>query len=202
MGKFKHNYVSVKAMERIENDTYSPTVSTVWHDSADLRITKTLDLKNVVEFVEAVVEACFNDDGDYIPQAKEFAFKCEVLERYANFNLSDMLQKKYDLVYHTDAYDTVMGYVNKTQIQEIRDAIDDKVRYMCEANAVGIQKKLDIAVGQLGEVVKLISEMFSGVTPDDIRKMATAITDGGIDNEKLMKAYFEQKKKSDGEQNE
>ena len=76
----KRKRVSINALEKVMKSTYTPEEVITWHD-IEVTITKTLPLKDVIGMVNDVVESCFAmEDGDFLPEIRDFAIKSAVLE--------------------------------------------------------------------------------------------------------------------------
>ena len=199
MSNKKNTKISINTFDKILKTTYSNEEIIRWND-IDITINKTLSFKDVLSFVDSVSKSCFTDDnGTYLPEVKDFAIKCCILERYANFSLPQNIEHKYQLIYCTDAVDVVIKYINKTQLEEIISAINDKVDNIAQANIEAINRQMNELYSTFGNLEKQITEMFSGINKDDMTKLVGAISNSNLDEEKLVKAYIENKPSNNGE---
>ena len=199
MSNKKNTKISINTFDKILKTTYSNEEIIRWND-LDITINKTLSFKDVLSFVDSVSKSCFTDDnGTYLPEVKDFAIKCCILERYANFSLPQNIEHKYQLIYCTDAVDVVIKYINKTQLEEIISAINDKVDNIAQANIEAINRQMNELYSTFGNLEKQITEMFSGINKDDMTKLVGAISNSNLDEEKLVKAYIENKPSNNGE---
>lgn len=189
----KAKAVSINAFDKIEKDTYKGTESFEWH-GVEVVVKRTLSIKEVLEFVNDVVKTCFSaDDGSYIPEVKDFAVKSCILEKYANFSLPTNIEHKYDLIYHTDAIDEVLRRVNEQQFNEIIASINAKISHLASANIEAINKQMNELYTAFDNLQKQLEAVFSGIDPSDLTKLVGALGDKGIDEEKIVKAYINQK---------
>lgn len=189
----KAKAVSINAFDKIEKDTYKGTESFEWH-GVEVVVKKTLSIKEVLEFVNDVVKTCFSaDDGSYIPEVKDFAVKSCILEKYANFSLPTNIEHKYDLIYHTDAIDEVLRRVNGQQFNEIIASINAKISHLASANIEAINKQMNELYTAFDNLQKQLEAVFSGIDPSDLTKLVGALGDKGINEEKIVKAYINQK---------
>lgn len=189
----KAKAVSINAFDKIEKDTYKGTESFEWH-GVEVVVKKTLSIKEVLEFVNDVVKTCFSaDDGSYIPEVKDFAVKSCILEKYANFSLPTNIEHKYDLIYHTDAIDEVLRRVNGQQFNEIIASINAKISHLASANIEAINKQMNELYTAFDNLQKQLETVFAGIDPSDLTKLVGALGDKGIDEEKIVKAYINQK---------
>lgn len=199
----KEKRVSVNAFETVMKRDFESTEVFDWR-GIEVTVRRILPFREVLAFVNSVVNSCFTSDtGDYVPEAREFAIYSNVLEKYANFTMPKKLEKQYELIYGTDAFETVREYIDPVQFQSICRAIDEKVRYRTQTNIDAVQKQIDELSAVCEHIQKRISETFEGVSKDDIGTLIKALGDHGIDEEKLVKAYtgiyFPEKADADAE---
>ena len=195
----KTKKISVTAFDKVMRDTRVAAQTVEWN-GIEITIKHTLSLKDMLAFVDSVTKSCFlSENNAYIPEVKAFAIKCCVLELYANFVLPANVEHKYDLVYNTDAFDVVIQYVNMKQLNEIVDAISDKVDNLAQANIEAVQKQMYDMCSTLNDLQKQISSVFDGINSEDVSKFIGAVAEGGLDEEKLVQAYFKHEKEETGE---
>lgn len=197
MAKIKR--ISVNAFEKVMKETYIPTEVFDWN-GIEVTVKKTLSLKEMLEFVDSVVKSCFTKDTDtYMPEIKEFATKVCILEKFANFTMPNNAESQYALVYHTDAVSRVLEHINVGQFNEICDAIDKKTNNIAQANIEAVNRQMNELYNAFDNLQNEIASMFNGVSNDDIRAVAGAVANGGIDNEKLVAAYLDKTKNKAGD---
>ena len=160
-----------------------------------LVIERHLNLAEMAKFGDVCVRACFNpDDASYSPEVKDLAIRSCIVALYTNVTLPKNIAKQYELIYHSMILDTISVNVDQIQLNAIIRAIDDKVEHLAAANIEMVNKQMNDLYGALDGVQKQMSEMFNGVDADDIKNIMGALTDGGLDEEKLVKAYMANKK--------
>lgn len=181
--------ISITAFEKIMDATRTQTKLVPWHD-IEIEIKYSLTLKDVFNFVNTVTESCFTEDTNkYIPEVKDFVIKCCILELYANFTLPSHLERKYELVYGTDAVDTVVQHINNTQLREIIESINDKVDNIAQANVEAINRQMNELYAAFNNLQEQFMNIFSGIESDDFANLIKAASSGAIDEEKLVRAY-------------
>ena len=79
------------------------------------------------------------------------------------------------------------------QFDEILRAIDEKIDYICNTNIMAIEKQMQQLAASFEDVSKKTSEMFAGVNGSDVAKLIGAIDKGGVDEQKLVQAFLEQR---------
>ena len=185
--------VSIALFDKITKEHFNNEITIWWHE-AEVKVRCSLPLTDVLAFVDDVVGSCFHEQYGYMPEVKDFVIKTNILSRYANFSLPDNLEHRYQMVYFTDAVDTVCGAINTTQLQEIVDAIDEKIQFRCDTRAAEVQKRIDQVVGAIEDMSNKTEALFSGVSQDDMKTLMSAVAESGLDEQKIVKAYMEQKR--------
>ena len=127
-----------------------------------------------------------------MPEAKEFAIKSCVLEKYANFTMPRNGSIQYELIYCSDIVSEVLKRINTAQYCEILSAIDTKINYICNSNIEAINKQMNEVFNTLNNLQEQMESIFSGVTPDSVDAIANALKAGALDEEKMVKSYLEQ----------
>ncbi len=188
--------VSIALFDKIAKEQFQNEATIEWHD-AQLRVKYALSLTDMLAFVDDVVGSCFHDKLGYMPEVKDFAIKTNILSRYANFSLPDNLEHRYQLVYMTDAVDAVCAAIDGTQLQEIVNSINSKIRFLCDSKATMIQERINDVLNTMEEMRDNTKSIFDGITQDDLKNLMGAITSNGMDEQKLVQAYIEQAKSKD-----
>lgn len=188
----KTDKVSVADFEKVYKECESAKVVD-WH-GVEVTITRTLSLQSMLEFVTSVADSCFADDGDYLPEVKEFAICRNVLERYANFRMPQDVSKCYELICGTDAVEVVLNHVNFKQYNTILDAIDEKIQFRLDTMTDKLHAQIDEMMHALGDLQEQTKHVFDDISEEDMQKMVAAIENGGLNEEKIVAAYLGQKK--------
>ena len=162
-----------------------------WH-GVEVTVKHTIGLADMMEFVHNAAESCFTESGTFVPEVMDFAIKSNILSRYANFVLPEDLEHRYALIYGSDIVDLVCRYINGDQLKEIMAAVKRKVDYACDANVSMMQKKASELFDAFENLSKQAENMFSGVSQEDIQKLLGAISNGGFNEDALVKAYLKQ----------
>lgn len=181
--------VSINTMDGIIKDRFENVVTVQWCD-IDVKIKKNLSFTEMLEFVNDVVMSCFQEDGGFMPEVMDFAIKSNIMTKYANFSMPDNLEHRYEILYRTDAVDMVCGQINGAQLNEIISSINKKIEYMCNSNAMMIQNRMNALVSAFEDMQGKTEELFKGISADDISKIASAVADGSLNEEKIVEAYL------------
>ena len=84
-----------------------------------LSVRTMISMKESIKFTEMVLQLCWGEDYEVM----DFAFRCAVIAYYSNVQLPEGLDKKYEMVYGTNLYDTVMQYANRDQTEALYQAV-------------------------------------------------------------------------------
>lgn len=95
----------------------------LWSSDITLIVRTMITVKETMKLVDMVMSMCSDDTGCYYEMA-DFAFRCAIITYYSNITLPDGLEQKYEIVYGTDLYNTILQYINKDQVSAISKAID------------------------------------------------------------------------------
>ncbi len=185
--------VSIAQFDKIAKEHFQNEATIQWHE-VEVRVKRTLSLTEMLGFVDDVVGSCFHDKYGYMPEVKDFAIKSNILIRYANFSMPDNLEHRYQMVYGTDAVDAVCAAIDTTQLQEIVNSINGKIRFLCDSKANLIQERINAVLETMEEMSNSTKDIFGGLSQDDLKALMGAITEHGLSEEKLVGAYMEQKR--------
>ena len=183
--------ISVNTFEKVAKEHFGNEVIVDWY-GVEVTVTPTISAVEMMNFVDDVVESAFLEDLGYMPEVFDFVVRCNVLTRYANFSLPGNIEKRYELVYGTDAFETVVQKVNPGQYDEIVRAAKEKIEYKLDTSAAAVTRDAERMIDTFGDIQNQFESLFSGLSGDDIKKMVSAIGDKSVDEERLVKAYLEQ----------
>ena len=196
MAKKKIKRISVNAMDEILK-RFENTETVQWN-GLDVVITKTLSLEEMMAFADSVVKSCFDQtSGTYMPEIKDFAIRSNAMERYANFTLPSKVENQYDMVMRSGAFEMILNHVNHAQFNELMRAIETKLQNSAEANVQMVFRKFDDVVTSFEGLQDKVGALFAGVDQADIGKLMSAISEHGVSEEKVVKAYMEQTKQAE-----
>lgn len=189
----KSNRINASTLIDTVNRVAEPTTSFNWN-GIDIVVTRVLPMNVMLEFVDYVVKTCFGDDGEYFPEVKDFAIKSCLLEMYANFALPTDLSERYAVIYNSDIVDTLLHHIDNQQFSEIINAIEQKISNLAQANVQMVYAQMNRINTEFENLQNVVSELFTGVNPDDIKALIEAVSHGDIDEGKIVKAFISQNK--------
>lgn len=192
----KAKRISVNALEKcIER---KPEIVNVEWNGLDIVVKKRLSFEEMIDFVNGVAQSCFAaDTNDFIPGVKDFVIGCFAIEMYSNLTLPHNVSKKYEIISSCDVVDVILENVDRDQFDKIVGAINDKIRYLINVNLSQATVKINELLYSFGDIESKVGELFGKISPNDVQALVSAISEGKIDEGKLMEAYLESKNKGD-----
>ncbi len=185
----KSNKISINKLESImQNNVVSMPMA--GHEDIEIVVRRVLPLRDVMQFVEDVVSSCVDRvTGDYIPEVQAFATRACVLTQYANFTLPKDSEKQYDIVYNTDAFQQVIGVIDRSQYDEILYAINERIKHelaMMESSMAG---QIAEITAKIDRFVENSETMFGSVNGEDMSALIRNLAQiRSVDEEKLVQA--------------
>lgn len=184
----KQKRVSISAIEKVIKENYTPTETIDWH-GVEITIKHSLSLEEMMKFVSLVTNSCFSESGEYIPESKAFVIKNCVIESYTNIALPSNTSSRYDLIYKSDIVSIILPHIDMEQFNAISEAIDKKIENIARANVGLVNKKAVELFSSIENIQEQFSNLMSGVTAEDIARLARAISNSTLDEKKLVEAY-------------
>lgn len=185
--------IPIDSFDKVARGQAVTDVIVDWH-GVEVTIKYIIGLTDMMEFVHDAAESCFSESGSFIPEVMDFAIKSNILSRYTNLTLPDDLEHRYALIYGSDITEIICDHINDEQLKEIVAAIKRKVNYACDAKVALIQQKASEMLNAFEELSRQTENMFANVSQEDIQRLLSAITNGKIDEDALVKAYLKQTK--------
>lgn len=183
----KTDKISVSALDKVVKETYTPFVEIDWNGNR-LIVKRTLSLRDMVLFVDSVVKSCFSaDTHDFIPEAKDFAVRSNIVDHYTNVTMPKNLDHMYNLLYQTDLARVVLDNIDEWQFREMISAINNKIRHISSSDTARIVEQMNQAVAVVNDIAENIGELFSGVSRDDLTTLTDAVANGSIDEGKIVR---------------
>jgi len=162
-----------------------------------------LTLHDILKIADNVADFCFLDDGEYLPELKEFFFRRELLETATNIDLPEDVAECYELIMNSDlgkwVDNTFCDYleVYAVQMPQLRAAIQDKIDYMADSGLALLRSRMDALIYAIESFSEQNENLFNGTSPEDMQKFISSVASiEKIDEEKLVKAVAGQQKKT------
>lgn len=189
----KNRRISINAMDSIMKTQYENIVTECWNE-IDITIKRTISLGDMLSFVNDVVASCFQDNGEFMPEVLDFAIRSNIILKYSNVSLPDKLEHRYAILYCTDIVNFVRGYADQEQVDEIINAIHQKVDYLCNTNVRAIQSKLNELISAFDNLQSKTADVFNNISSEDVAKLASVLSSGDLSEDKIVAAYMDRVK--------
>lgn len=180
--------ITVSAISDVKKATHTPSVTIEWN-GLSIDIKTTMSLRDVISIVDAVVNSCFQEDGAYMPELKEFALRAEIVERMSNVSLPRDTEEKYSILYDTDIYKEIIKHINTTQYIDVVSAIDEKIAATLRDNTLAINRRIDEIVSEFEKLEELLSNGLKNISSEDMANLIKTLGSGEIDNNKIIDLY-------------
>lgn len=184
--------ISINALEKCLAEI-TDDVSTFEWRGIEISVRRRLSLQQMLLFVTNVTSLCFTDEGEYIPEVKDFAIRSNMLEVYANFTLPQNAEKKYEMVMKCDIFPLIYERIDGNQFKDILWSIDEKLDYVASSHIEAITKQIEDIYSAFNGLEEKMSTIFEGMDKETFNAIANALTQSGVDEEKLMTAYINAK---------
>lgn len=195
MAKRKMKMISIEKMDEIMND-YFPTFEVVDFHGEELTVQKRIPFALVCEMVKKVADACFDENGEFSPEIRDFALRLCCVEAYTNVRLPEYnVEHQYEIVGRSDLWSIMLRVIDSDQMDEICNAIQDRIDARLDANRAAFEREINKLTQALDEMGKQVTELFGSVSPEDLQALLGAIGEHGVDEEKLVKAVVAEQNK-------
>lgn len=181
--------ITIEDYRKMTEKEFEQTIDAKWNNMA-LHIKHTLNLKEMMSFVQYVTGSCFSEDtNEYLPEIRDFATRCCIIENYSDLVLPESTDEKYEIVYNSDIVAFIVQKIDQPQFKEMLAAIDVKIKHMAQNSIEALNKQMSEVFSGLSILEKVASDMFNGIDTDTISKIAKTISDGGFSEKKLIEAF-------------
>ena len=154
-----------------------------------IEVTQVISIDKFEELVSRIVAMCFNEDDEYLPEARDFVTRLGIVFAYTDVtfpeSLSDIIGDLYMLMYSTDFYDSVKKAADSAQLEEVLTAVDYRIGAKVKENTsfVGIAKKF------LSDVTTQFNNVFSEGNMEMLGEFVDKIGSGDIDADKILEMF-------------
>lgn len=163
-----------------------------------IEVKKNLSLPEAVAFVSNVVQLCFAENGEYMPELKDFGIRLNVIARYTNIELDDSTGNVYDVLYGNDLFETVLSEIDNGQLKSIVYGIDQRIKLTNDMNAVSFNNNMAKLQEQMMNFIDKFEDLFSGISKEDLEMIAKAVGGDDISVEQLVHDRMLERKMQDG----
>lgn len=168
-------------------------VMTIDWEGYEVKVNYLVDSAIISTIADAIVAACFAEDGTYNPYLKEFTAKCLIITAYTDIQLPEDIASKYALIYGTDIFETVIEQICGEQIAELQETVDKRIEYKVKVSTDAVMGRILEIYAQLESAVGTLMDSVGNISAEDMEKFVVAVSNSKLDEEKLIKAIVSQK---------
>lgn len=184
--------ISVNMIDAVKEANPENTIE--WN-GIEIAVTYTIGFGDMVKFVNETVNSCFSEDGTYNPEARDFAIRLNIIEKFTDIKLPDNVEARYWFVYGTNIIGTVVELINRDQLDSMTKAIEEKTANRAQANIEAVLKRLEEVSAAFDSMQAQLTEQLKAalgeIEPGDLAKLAGGMADDKLDEGKIVKAYLE-----------
>lgn len=177
------NKVSVATIEHVMKEQFGNDVKKVEWCGVEIEYKEVLTMVEMKAFVDGVVDASFDNDGDYMPEFTDWLIRTNMIQLYTNVRMPQNIEKQYDILYRTDLYEQIAGLVDQRQYAKIMEAIEQKLEYRRNSDVTAMRVQLSGLIQQFESMGQDLLQF----TPEDVENLEGAL-------EKMKEAGMDQPK--------
>ncbi len=186
--------ITKSTFEDVMNSAF-PNDEVVSWNGVSFVVSKVIDLAEMISFVKNVVESCFDDNGMYMPELKDFAFRVNVVGKYTDITMPIGSDKQYALLYRTDLYPTIVSKIDELQMAAICEAVEEKIQYECDTQMRDLRVRLEKMIESLSVVADNSMALFGSIGQDDMERLVKVVSSGKLDEAAVVEAFLEKSDK-------
>lgn len=177
------NKVSVATIEQVMKEQFGNDVKKVEWCGVEIEYKEVLTMVEMKAFVDGVVDASFDNDGDYMPEFTDWLIRTNMIQLYTNVRMPQNIEKQYDILYRTDLYEQIAGLVDQRQYAKIMNAIEQKLEYRRNSDVTAMRVQLSGLIQQFESMGQDLMQF----TPEEVQNLEGAL-------EKMKEAGMDQPK--------
>ena len=156
---------------------------------------KVITLGAATHFVDSVVSAVFSGENDrFMPEVKDFATNLAIVAHYTDIVLPEITNEEMieaiNYVFEmTDLIRVIKSHIDSDQFFSIDSAIFDRIEHRNNVREALLERRFNDAAAAVEKVGEDLSSAMSGIEPGDLAKVIGAVSNGGLDEKKLVEAF-------------
>lgn len=188
--------ITSKQIIEASADYYRDSDSFEWH-GIEIFVNKVIPFMEMADYVNTVVGGCFTEEGDYVPQMKDYIINKLLILKYSNIELPEDYNEIYDFIYKTDIVSQIISRIDSSQFNSIINSINEKISLRKQTNITSFEKNIKDITNKLDDMKLVFSTLFDGISSEDINNLVSAMSSNGIDESKVVDAYIDKMRESD-----
>lgn len=172
----------------------------------DVKVRKFLNAEQYGTLVYKTANDLFDEDeghDSYTPLFKSFFLKLNFLEAATDLYLGEDLNEAFVIVSSvnfdrdTGIFFGEDGELINNQFLDSIQATEEIIGHRLQISYNGLEVKAKTLITQVENLFELIKELFGGIDNEDIKRLTEAMSNGKIDEEKMMKTYLNETRNLD-----
>ncbi len=176
--------ISFLDFEEDVNARYENEVTVDWL-GRDITIKKNLALYEVLNFVDDVIDNCYQGDDvkTFMPELKDYAIKFCMITFYTNISLIVNLDDEStndngrltpdDFIIKSGIIDVIKQYINISHSEEIILAIESKIEYINQTYVAGVMSD----VSKINNIIEDAAPILESISTDESRAKFSELMD-------------------------
>lgn len=186
--------IKAEAFEEYINDHF-PMTKVVTVGDIDIKVKYHLTFDEMVNFVDIVVDGCFQDDGEtYIPEFKDYMIREQIIYWYTNIDLPENIRDRYNFLYGSDLISRIVDEaINRNEFNNILQSIDLQIDYMRDVYHKQYKEKIDEIYSSITAVTDQVSSMYADMSNEELADLVKAVAgmaDGSVNDEAVARAVM------------
>ena len=173
----------------VEAGNNVPHYTFEWCNGVTVDVVHSVPFATELAIIEAMVQSCFDEDGNYFPVLADMMYRHEVIAKYTNIELPEDVEVCYALFYNTDLWLRVSEYIDDVQLRNIQNAAYEMIYQRNDMRAESLKKSVESMVENFSKIIGA----FDGISASDISGLFSAFANEGIDETKIVNAILASK---------
>ena len=189
----KEKKISINAFEEAAGNQESTSVVT-WN-GLDITVRRRIAYKDLMSAGIVATEACFDQGGEYVPEAKDVSIRLIVLALYTNLTIPTNIDKRYEMACFSGVFEAILPAIDRYQYDRLVEAVEERIRIRTNAAVDAVVRQAN----SVAEAVQTLSEKFEeqfstllgDITPEEMNLVIRGIAEGQVNEEKVANVYKE-----------
>lgn len=143
----------------------------LWYGDRSIAVKKVISFRDMMRLVRTVADSCFDDDGEYMPEVKDFCYQSLMVEYYSNVKLPEDIEERNELIYGTNLSDMIIARVSNVQHWAIEAAIEERINHRKNVNMRKVEQDAEYIVGEMSRLYEGVEKMLDAVDPDELKNL-------------------------------
>ena len=147
----------------------------ITYDGVVISVKNKITIGEMTAFAENVSNACFSEDGTYMPELFSVAYLGNILAFYTNVNVPEDIDDMYKITSNSDFMNKIIESIDVYQITMIENGIRDRISYLCDSKAYMIEKEFNKSMMNILSIIDEITKIFKDTSPDTFGEVFKSI---------------------------